>query len=201
MLNAMRNNTMQMSRYLDDFLAFLRISRIPIQPELVDMEALVRSILADKLAPGMAQRDIAIEVGNVAPACGDRSLLERIWINLLDNAIKFTASRQDARIEVGSRAADTETVYYVRDNGVGFSAEYTAKLFGLFERLHGTEFPGTGMGLAIVHRIVARHGGRVWAESKEGGGTTFYFALPAMEAQSALPDRVTHAEEVSVVGR
>jgi signal transduction histidine kinase len=201
MLNAMRKNTMQMSRYLDDFLAFLRISRLPMRPELVDMEALVRSILADKLAPGMAQRDIAIEVGNVAPVCGDRSLLELVWANLLDNAIKFTASRQKARIEVGSRAGDTETVYYVRDNGVGFAAEYTAKLFGLFERLHGTEFPGTGMGLAIVHRIVARHGGRVWADSKEGEGTTIYFALPATEAQPSLPDRVSQAEEASVGSR
>jgi len=112
-------------------------------------------------------------------------MVQRIWINLIDNAIKFTASKPDARIEIGGTAEDSEAVYWVRDNGVGFEMQYADKLFGMFQRLHGAEYPGTGIGIAIVKRIVTRHGGRVWAEGKLGEGATFYFALPTKEASHA----------------
>jgi light-regulated signal transduction histidine kinase (bacteriophytochrome) len=105
-------------------------------------------------------------------------MLQRVWMNLLDNAIKYTAPKPDARIEIGGTAGAGETIYFVRDTGVGFDMQYADKLFGVFQRLHGMEFPGTGIGLAIVKRIVARHGGRVWAEGKVGDGAIFYFALP-----------------------
>ncbi|MDD5234490.1 MAG: ATP-binding protein [Syntrophales bacterium] len=112
--------------------------------------------------------------------CADRILIKQVVLNLLSNAIKFSKPCPDARIEVGSYPEDRYTVYYVRDNGVGFDMKYSGKLFRIFQRLHDSpRFEGTGVGLAIVQRAIRRHGGRVWAEGKEGEGATFYFSLPA----------------------
>jgi light-regulated signal transduction histidine kinase (bacteriophytochrome) len=144
----------------------------------VDMEALVRDALADELAPAIAGRVLAIDVGSLPGTHGDAAMLQRVWTNLLDNAIKFTAPKPEARIEIGATVSGDETVYCVRDNGIGFDMHYVDKLFGVFQRLHGTEIPGTGIGLAIVKRIVTRHGGRVWAEGRVGEGASFYFSLP-----------------------
>jgi light-regulated signal transduction histidine kinase (bacteriophytochrome) len=120
-----------------------------------------------------------VEIQSLPGSHGDASMIQRVWTNLLDNAIKFTRTKPGGVVEVGARAGDHETIYYVKDNGVGFDMQYVGKLFGVFQRLHGqNEFPGTGIGLAIVKRIVARHGGRVWAEGKVGQGATIYFALP-----------------------
>ncbi len=183
-LNVVRDSTVRMSRLIDDILAFSRAARLDMKPEPVAMTALVRQTLADDFAPVVAGRALPIDIGPLPEAHGDRAMLQRVWANLLDNAIKFTVPKPDARIEVGASAGDGETVYYVRDNGVGFDMQYVNKLFGVFQRLHGAEFPGTGIGLAIVKRIVNRHGGRVWAEGKIGGGATFYFTLPTMGAGS-----------------
>ena len=105
-------------------------------------------------------------------------MIQRVWINLLDNAVKFTVPKADAKIEVGVLSKEGEAVYYVRDNGVGFDMQFAGKLFGVFDRLHGADFPGNGTGLAIVQRIISRHGGRVWAEGKVGEGATFHFTCP-----------------------
>jgi len=111
-------------------------------------------------------------------------MMQRVWANLLDNAMKFTGPKEHALIEVGARTEGNEVIYYVKDNGVGFDMQYVEKLFGMFQRLHGVEeFPGTGIGLAIVKRIITRHGGHVWAEGRLNEGATFYFALPRQEAQ------------------
>ena len=178
LIYAMRNNTAQLGNLIDDILTFSRISHTEIDRTPLDMEALVRATLAGPLAAAVAGRALTIDIGPLPPAHGDRAMLGRVWANLLDNAIKFTAPKPDARIEVGATAGAGKTVYYVRDNGVGFDTQRAGKLFRIFQRLHGREFDGTGIGLALVKRIVARHGGRAWAEGKVGDGAVIYFALP-----------------------
>ena len=123
-----------------------------------------------------------MEIGHIPPANGDSAMMRQVFVNLLSNAIKFSSTRERAIIEVGGSVEGGEAVYFVRDNGVGFDMQYANKLFGVFQRLHGiNEFEGTGIGLAIVKRIVSRHGGRVWAEGKLNEGATLYFALPNKE--------------------
>jgi len=124
-----------------------------------------------------------IVVGNLRPARGDAALLKQVWVNLLSNAIKYSGNKDGAKVEIGSLNAGAPErsgiTYFVRDNGVGFDMRYYEKLFGVFQRLHGAgAFPGTGVGLATVHRLVARHGGRVWAEAAVNEGATFCFSLP-----------------------
>ena len=120
-----------------------------------------------------------ITVNSLPSSRGDPTLLQHVWSNLLANAVKYSSQVDAPDITVGASKDGDEIVYYVRDNGAGFDMQYAHKLFGVFQRLHGQEeFPGTGVGLAIVHRVVTRHGGRVWAESVPGRGATFYFTLP-----------------------
>src|SRR5204862_4103241 len=120
------------------------------------------------------------------PANGDRRLVTQVFQNLLANAIKFTRNQNSTRIEVGYQAGVGEGIYYVRDNGVGFDMDHALKLFGTFQRLHAAnEFEGSGIGLATVQRIIARHGGRVWAEARPNQGATFYFSLPGREQRRA----------------
>ena len=126
--------------------------------------------LADGNEPVQAS---VVDIGDLPDAYGDKAMLERVWINLLDNALKYTSHKADPRIEVGAVALDGETAYYVRDNGAGFNMEYAGKLFGAFQRLHGCGVSGTGIGLAIIKKIITRHGGRIWAEGKEGEGSKF----------------------------
>jgi two-component system, sensor histidine kinase and response regulator len=120
-----------------------------------------------------------VEVADLPPVSADRALLRQVWINLVGNAVKYSSKRAAPRVSVGGREEGGECVYWVRDNGAGFDMRYASKLFGVFQRLHREdEFPGTGVGLAIVERIVSRHGGRVWAEGRPDAGACFYFALP-----------------------
>ncbi len=143
------------------------------------MRALVDETLAE-LRPAWGDRRVEIDVGQLCTCRGDKALLKQVWTNLLSNALKYTRPRHTARISVGCRK-DEETssrVFFVRDNGVGFDMKYADKLFGVFQRLHRvTDFEGTGVGLAIVQRVVSRHGGRVWCEAEEGQGATFYFTI------------------------
>jgi light-regulated signal transduction histidine kinase (bacteriophytochrome) len=170
-------NCRRMGQLIDDLLAFSRLGRQPINRSRIDMTAIAQEVLSELQARGPAD---GVNIGPLPAAAGDRSLLRQVWLNLLSNAIKFTARTGNPRIQVGGEIKNGESVYYVKDNGAGFNMAYHEKLFGVFQRLHSAdEYPGTGVGLAIVHRIITRHGGRVWAESKEGEGATFYFALPA----------------------
>jgi light-regulated signal transduction histidine kinase (bacteriophytochrome) len=177
-VNSVRNGIARMNLMIDDILAFSRSGTVELKSLPVDMAELVRRTLADELASVLAEGTTAIDIGDLPVAHGDKAMLRRVWMNLLDNATKYASGKPDARIEVGATDGDGETIYHVRDNGAGFEMQYAGKLFGMFQRLHGTEFPGTGIGLAIVKKIITRHGGRIWAAGKVGEGATFYFALP-----------------------
>jgi signal transduction histidine kinase/FixJ family two-component response regulator len=167
-----------MHRLIDDLLHLSHFSRQPLEVQRVPMMDLARSV-ATNLEQQSRGRDVHLHVADLPDCQGDGSLLEHVFTNLLSNALKFTAGREQARIEVGAFRQDTEQVYFVRDNGVGFDMKYAHKLFGAFQRLHSqTEFAGSGIGLSIVHRIIRRHGGRTWAESQPQHGATIYFTLP-----------------------
>jgi signal transduction histidine kinase len=183
LLGVIDQNTRRMGQLIDDLLSFSRLGRQDISSDRVDMKALATTI-AEEIRHAEAERNGALEirVGALQPAQGDRALLRQVISNLLQNAVKFTRGRESARVEIGSRPDGRETVYYVKDNGAGFDPRYADKLFGVFQRLHRVdEFEGTGVGLAIVKRIVQRHGGRVWAEGKLDEGATFFFTLPYRE--------------------
>ena len=169
----------KMGLLIDDLLIFSRMGRHAMSLGQVALEPLVRNIIRE-LEPDAAGRNIEWCIGDLPPVDGDGSMLQIVLDNLIANAIKFTRPREKARIEIRSLPdRDTETVIYVRDNGVGFDMAHADKLFGVFQRLHREEeFEGTGIGLANVHRIIVRHGGRTWAEGKPDQGATFYFGLP-----------------------
>ncbi len=178
LIGVIRDNSRKMGRLIDDLLAFSRLARRTVVAAPVDMAALVREVY-EELEAEAGGRTVAFSVGALPEVRGDAAMLRQVWVNLLANAIKFTARRQQAVIEVGGRIEGAERIFYVRDNGAGFDMRYAGKLFGVFQRLHGdAEYPGTGVGLAIVQRVVARHGGRAWAEGKVEQGATFYFSLP-----------------------
>lgn len=170
--------TKRMGDLIDDLLSFSRLSRKEIQPALVDMKALAYSVFGELTREPDRER-IDFKIGKLPPADGDPALLHQVWVNLISNAIKFSSKVDRAVIEVGAKKSEEELVYYVRDNGAGFDIQYVDKMFGVFQRLHSEdEFEGTGVGLAIVQRIVQRHGGRVWAEGVVDKGATVYFSLP-----------------------
>ena len=187
LLDVVCGSAMRMARLIDDLLDFARVGRAPLTVRPVDMAALARDAAAEAAAPGdRAAR--AIEFGPLPPARGDAALLRQVWLNLIGNAVKFSARRDAPRIGVTGRLEDEAAVYCVADNGAGFDMRYYDKLFGVFQRLHRQdEFGGTGVGLAIVQRIVARHGGRVWAEGRPDQGATFYFSLPANDQATPEP--------------
>ncbi len=163
-----------MGQLIDDLLSFSRLSRTALEPVVVDMHALAASEYGNLGAQG-----VRFELEPLPGTVGDPRLLRQVWVNLLSNAVKFSAKREQPVIRVTAEEKDGECIYIVEDNGAGFDMRYASKLFGVFQRLHSAqEFEGTGVGLAIVQRIVERHGGRVWAESQLGQGATFRFALP-----------------------
>lgn len=177
-LNVIRDSTQKMGQLIDDLLAFSRMGRQEMTHSDIDMAGLA-SAVGEELRTATPERILHFTVNTLSPARGDQSMIRQVFTNLLSNAVKFTRPRETAIIEVGGRAEEGENVYYVRDNGVGFDMQYVNKLFGVFSRLHSVEeFEGTGVGLALVQRIIHRHGGRVWAEGKVGEGATFYFTLP-----------------------
>jgi PAS domain S-box-containing protein len=185
LLNVVRDNTRKMGQLIDDILAFSRAGRLEIRASESDMEVLARDVWQE-LAPSMAGRDVRLEIKPLPKVQGDAAMLRQVWVNLLGNAAKFTIPKPLASIEVGASITDSECVFYVKDNGAGFDPQYMDKLFGVFQRLHGVaEFEGTGIGLAIVKRIITRHGGRVWAEGNVNEGATFYFALPVLRREQA----------------
>jgi PAS domain S-box-containing protein len=184
-LSVIRENSRRMGELIDDLLSFSRLGRQPVSHHEVNMDALAREVVAETLdAHSLAARNSAapaarIEVDPLPPTRGDRGLLRQVWTNLITNALKYSGKAQCPLIRISGRQVGEETQYSVRDNGVGFNMQYAGKLFGVFQRLHrADEFGGTGVGLAIVHRVITRHGGRVWAEGEVDRGAVFSFALP-----------------------
>ena len=173
---------------MDDLLAFSHLSRQSVNRRRVDSSKLVRETL-EELKPQWEGRRIELRLGELPPCQADPVLLKQVWVNLLSNAIKYSRGREPAIIEIGCLPEPGATVYFVRDNGAGFDMQYANKLFGVFQRLHrADQFEGTGVGLAIVQRIVQRHGGRVWAEAQLNQGAAFYFTIEAASQPLASHD-------------
>src|SRR5262249_50400488 len=159
-----RTNARGLSELIDGLLTFSRLGRQPLEQTDINMKELAKGVF-DELQVGQRDRNIEFNLQALPPAFGDRAMIRQVLFNLLSNAFKFTRPKENGTIEIGVRDGDRPT-YYVRDNGVGFDMQYSAKLFGVFQRLHNVdEFEGAGVGLALVQRIVLRHGGRVWGEA------------------------------------
>jgi PAS domain S-box-containing protein len=179
LLGIVRANALRMSLLIDDLLAFSRAGRGKLLRTRVNMKVLAQATFDEVVADPAARTKIDFKLGDLPDAEGDASLLRQVWVNLLSNATKYSARVEKPVIEVYGAAEGDFVVYRVRDNGAGFDMAYADKLFGVFQRLHGTtEFEGTGIGLALVQQIVVRHGGRVWGEGAVGKGATFSFSLP-----------------------
>jgi PAS domain S-box-containing protein len=178
MLKLIRNETQRMGRLIDDLLAFARLGRQQIEPVSIDMHELAQEAF-NELSMAVPERKLRFDLQPLPPAYGTPAMIRQVWVNLISNAIKFTQGRDPAEIEIGSLEGEEGVpVYYIKDNGAGFEMRHADKLFGVFQRLHSQEeFPGTGVGLSLVHRIVQRHGGRIWAEAEVGRGATFYFTV------------------------
>lgn len=176
-LRTIRQGAQRMGALIDDLLAFSRLSRLPLNKERIDTAKLVDAAL-EELGSQRNGRQIDLRIGDLPSCEGDPALLKQVWVNLLSNALKYTNKRPNALVQIGFKEETGTGVYFVSDNGTGFDMRYGHKLFGVFQRLHrADEFEGTGVGLAIVQRIVHRHGGSVWAEAELDRGATFNFTL------------------------
>jgi PAS domain S-box-containing protein len=184
MVKAVCRNSNHLTKLIDDFLGFFRMGRAQVNAIPFDMKALTQAAV-DVVKPVKTNRLIEFKIGAMPSAFGDRAMIRQVLINLLANSVKFTAPKKQALITIGSVRREGKTVYFVRDNGVGFNMKYYDKLFGVFQSLHKDEgFDGTGIGLALVHKIVRRHGGEIWAEGKVNQGATFFFTLAMPEGKA-----------------
>jgi light-regulated signal transduction histidine kinase (bacteriophytochrome) len=177
-LNIIRASTQNMYRLIDDLLGFFHLGHQKIEPSNIEIREIAGALFEElkNIAP---ERMLYLNIKPLPPAYGDRSMIRQVFMNLLSNAIKFTKFKETGMIEIGGWIQNGENIYYVRDNGAGFDMEKANELFRVFKRLHNAEeFEGNGVGLALVQRIIHRHGGRVWAEGKINEGATFYFSLP-----------------------
>jgi PAS domain S-box-containing protein len=178
MLGLIRSNTQKMDQLITDLLNLSRVSRRDLRYSEIDMTRMAMAMF-NEIAPEEIRDKIKLKINSLPVAYADPIFLKQVWINLLSNAIKFTSKKKIPKIVIGSNSENNSNTYYIKDNGAGFNQDYVHKLFGVFQRLHKSEdFEGTGVGLAIVQRIINRFGGKVWAEGEEGKGATFYFSLP-----------------------
>lgn len=177
LLGNIQYNAKKMGALVDDLLSFSRLGKNEIKKSSINMHEMVESVLNE--IKGSMPHKASVKIHTLLPANADNILLQQVWVNLISNSIKYSRKKEKPSVEIGSVKSKGETTYYIKDNGAGFDMEYAGKLFGVFQRLHNEkEFEGTGIGLAIVERIIAKHGGRVWAEAKLNEGAIFYFALP-----------------------
>ena len=177
-LDTITESAKRMGTLIDDLLSFSRTGRAEMKKTKFKMNQAVEEAIAH-LNPSVVDREIDWDISQLPEIQGDYNLLRLVWINLIDNAIKYTQNRKKTRIKIGSEVDEENAIFFIRDNGVGFDMKYAEKLFGVFQRLHtSSEFEGTGIGLANIKRIISRHGGRTWAEAEPDKGATFYFSLP-----------------------
>jgi signal transduction histidine kinase len=177
-LETVRANARQMNELIESLLKFSQLAFQPMSSRRIEMKALMQDALTDLLATQPGRR-VEVSLADLPDAWGDPALIKLVLANLLDNALKYTRSRDLAHLEIGSYQRGSQFAYFIRDNGAGFDMRYAGKLFGLFQRLHSsTEFEGAGVGLASARRIILRHGGEIWAESQVNQGATFSFTLP-----------------------
>jgi PAS domain S-box-containing protein len=178
----------QMGALIDDLLSFSRIGRSSLHPSEIDMKKMAKLIFEKMTSPTERKR-IKMNIGRLSKAFGDVTLFGQVWTNLISNAIKYTSKNDISEINIGSKVDEKMITYFIKDNGVGFDMQYAHKLFGVFQRLHSeAEFEGNGVGLAIIQRIVLKHGGKVWAEGEVGKGATFYFSLPVQDINKKTRD-------------
>jgi signal transduction histidine kinase len=182
MVGVIHRNAIKMGSLIDDLLEFSKMGRQEVRKSAINVADMVKEVISD--ITDQTEYHANVTINELLPTYADRALLTQVWINLISNAFKYSAKKENPAVEIGSHRDDRYIVYYVKDNGAGFSMEYAEKLFGVFQRLHkASEFEGTGVGLAIVHRIITRHGGRVWAEAKVNEGATFFFTLPGDKSE------------------
>ncbi|NQV50094.1 MAG: PAS domain S-box protein, partial [Candidatus Marinimicrobia bacterium] len=176
-LESIASSSHEMSALIDNLLQFSRTGRAEMHKSGNEMNHMVHAVIKS-ISADNAERSISWHVEKLPMVRCDAQLIKQVWINLLDNALKYTRTRANAKIDIGVKEETNEYIFFVRDNGVGFDMQYAQKLFGVFQRLHSTgDFEGTGIGLAIVRQIISRHGGRTWAEAELDNGATFYFSL------------------------
>lgn len=177
-LDTIYGSTQKMGVLIEDLLRFSKIGRAELRKAPLLMNKVVEDALV-QIRPLYSGRKIECDISALPEVFGDYNLLRQVWVNLFDNALKYSGKREKAKITVGFKEENNEVIFYVKDNGVGFNMKYAYKLFGVFQRLHSeAQFEGTGVGLANVRRIITRHGGKTWAESEEEKGATFYFSIP-----------------------
>jgi len=177
-LNIIVENAEMMGRLIDDLLAFSRLSRMEVLDKKVNMKSIVDRCINDLLQV-WTERRYSISVSALPPCNADPNMMKQVWMNLIENSLKYSSKRDHPELVIGYKKQKNLITYFIRDNGAGFDMQYASKLFGVFQRLHlNEEFPGTGLGLALVNRIVTKHGGRVWGESEVDKGATFYFSMP-----------------------
>jgi two-component system sensor histidine kinase/response regulator len=186
-IGIIRRGSQKMDQLIVGLLEFSRAGRERLDLDRIDMTALAHSAAAEIMSVYTGPKP-QIDIGELPTAAGDATVMRQVWSNLIGNALKYSAKRPEPRISISGRTGDLEAIYQVEDNGAGFDMRYADKLFGVFQRLHRTEdFSGTGVGLAIVHRIITRHGGRIWAEGAPDAGARFQFALPLTAAENPAP--------------
>jgi len=178
-LGVIKSNARRMGQLIDDLLNLSRLGKRDLTIQNVNMDELAEVVLKEQLAAAADQK-VELKKGRLLPVAADSGIMRQVWTNYISNALKYSGNKEKSLIEIGSYKEGKNNVYFVKDNGVGFDMKYADKLFGIFQRLHRMdEFEGTGVGLAIVQRVVSRHGGKVWAEARPDEGATFYFSLPA----------------------
>jgi len=177
-LNTIAESTCEMGNLIDALLTFSRLSRSELQRTEINSKNIVTRVVKT-FSDELVGRNVEINISELPDSMGDEGLINQVWVNLISNALKYSRNKEKAVIDIGGKIENDKTIFYVRDNGVGFDMKYIDKLFGVFQRLHkARDFEGIGIGLANVNRIVVRHGGECWAESEVNNGATFFFSIP-----------------------